>query len=70
MNQAFYESYRRQNPIKYAQKFGDKTPAELAGLVVTPDPVDPVEDAVVAEISTPQDVEVQISEEKPKRARK
>lgn len=58
--QAFLDAYRRQNPRKYEQKFGDKTLEEINGLV-KPEPVK--EEKLKVEVTTKEEIETTFASE-------
>lgn len=84
MNAEFYRAYKRQNPVKYAIKYGDKTPEELASPTQGLDPAPTINMVIkpVKEVETAFSQEAPIAEiappvappvpqvEKPKKPRK
>jgi hypothetical protein len=61
MNAEFYKQYKTQNPAKYAIKYGEKTPEELAGIEVPASPE--IEGPVKVVMNAPKEIEMEFKPE-------
>lgn len=74
ITQAFLDAYRRQNPLKFEQKFGGKTLEEINGQAKP----EPVKEGLTVEVTQKEDIELGFKQPpeftgeiiKPKRGRK